>query len=69
MGYQHAENIVVVGPDSGDVVQVTPSEDSEHFDILEPDAVKFHHISVYQGLLNSLLGADTGTVCTAANLT
>lgn len=68
MGFEHVENIVVIGPDDGEIVQVTPSEDAEHFSLDDLNPIDFHHTYAYQDLLNSLQGAATGTLCAASNL-
>ena len=58
-GYRHVTNIVIVGPNDGNIVEVTPPTDDEHFNITA-NPISFHYTSAYMSQLNALDGAASG---------
>ena len=58
-GYQHVTNIVIVGPNEGNIVEVTPPMDDEHFNFTA-NPIEFHYTSSYMAQLNALDGAASG---------
>jgi len=58
-GFQHVVKIIIVGPNDGNIVEVTPSTDDEHFNITA-NPISFHYTSSYMSQLNALEGAASG---------
>lgn len=67
-GYQHTTEIIIVGPNGGNIISVSPSQDSWHLNITA-DPISFHETSHYMNQLNALSGAASGpTSCPASVL-
>lgn len=52
-------NIVIIGPNEGNIVQVSTTNDDEHFNITA-NPISFHYTKSYMAQLNGLDGAASG---------
>jgi hypothetical protein len=67
-GFQHVSPILIMGPNEGNLVKVTPATDDEHYNITS-NPVSFHYTAEYMAQLNGLTGAASGpTSCPASVL-
>ena len=63
-GFQHVNKIIIIGPNDGNIVEVTPPMDTDHFN-LTSNPVDFHYTKSYMAQLNGLDGAASGTSSSA----